>query len=36
MPTEPPTIYEIQIQDDPTGTVRVGDLRPVTARKGER
>lgn len=30
MPTEgQPTIYEIEIKDDPSGTVRVGDIRPL-------
>jgi outer membrane usher protein len=30
MPTEGrPTIYEIEINDDPSGTVRVGDIRPL-------
>jgi outer membrane usher protein len=30
MPTDGgPTIYEIDIKDDPSGTVRVGDLRPL-------
>lgn len=30
MPTEPkPTIYEIDIKDDPSGTVRLGDIRPL-------
>lgn len=30
MPTEPVvTIYEINITDDPSGTVRVGDIRPI-------
>jgi outer membrane usher protein len=32
MPTEGhPAIYEIEIKDDPSGTVRLGDLRPVGA-----
>jgi outer membrane usher protein len=31
MPTEGgPTIYEVDIKDDPSGTVRVGDLRPLS------
>ncbi|MGE5564292.1 MAG: fimbrial biogenesis outer membrane usher protein [Bacillota bacterium] len=30
MPTEGgPTIYEIDVTDDPSGTVRIGDVRPV-------
>jgi outer membrane usher protein len=30
MPTEGgPTIYEIDVPDDPTGTVRIGDIRPL-------
>jgi outer membrane usher protein len=34
MPTEgAPTIYEVEVKDDPSGTVRVGDLRPL--RQGD-
>lgn len=30
MPTDGgPTVYEIDVKDDPSGTVRVGDLRPL-------
>lgn len=29
MPTEPPTVYQIEVGDDPTGTVRLGDIRPT-------
>lgn len=36
MPTEPPTIYEIEVRDDPSGTVRLGDVRPVEQGRGER
>jgi outer membrane usher protein len=35
MPTEPPTIYEIEVRDDPSGTVRLGDVRPLEQGKGE-
>jgi outer membrane usher protein len=35
MPTEPATVYEIELKDDPSGTVRVGDLRPVEQGDGK-
>jgi outer membrane usher protein len=35
MPTEPATVYEIELKDDPSGTVRVGDLRPVGQGDGK-
>jgi outer membrane usher protein len=34
MPTEPPTIYEINVGDSPSGTVRLGDIRPVQQGRG--
>ena len=35
MPTEAgPTIYEVDVKDDPSGTVRVGDLHPL--KEGEK
>jgi outer membrane usher protein len=34
MPTEGgPTLFELDIRDDPSGTVRVGDLRPIKQEK---
>ena len=37
MPTEGgPTIYEIDVKDDPSGTVRLGDIRPVAQERGVR
>jgi len=33
MPSEPPTSYELEVDDNSTGTVRLSDLRPVTAKK---
>jgi outer membrane usher protein len=34
MPTSPATVYEIEVVDDPTGTLRLGDLHPIS--KGEK
>lgn len=34
MPTEPPTNYEIEVKDDPSGTVRLGDVRPMDLERG--
>lgn len=34
MPTSPTTIFEIQVEDNPTGTMRLGDLRPIS--EGEK
>ena len=35
MPTDGgPTIYEIEVKDDPSGTVRMGDLRPLKQGDG--
>ena len=35
MPTDGgPTIYEIEVKDDPSGTVRIGDLRPLNQGDG--
>jgi len=33
MPTEPPSVYEFQVNDSPTGTVRVSELRPAAEKK---
>lgn len=35
MPTEPPTTFEFDIVENADGIVRVGDLKPVPATKGE-
>jgi outer membrane usher protein len=34
MPTEPPTIFEIDVADSPTGTVRFGDIHPLKQGRG--
>ena len=37
MPTDGgTTIYEIEIKDDPSGTVRLGDIRPLAEERGVR
>ena len=36
MPTEPPTIFEVNIIDSPTGTVRLGNIHPVGQGRGKQ
>lgn len=35
MATEPPTYFEMTVKEDPAGTVRVGELRPLEEVQGK-
>jgi outer membrane usher protein len=36
MPTVPPTVFEVDVIDSPTGTVRLGDIHPVGHGRGKQ